>query len=208
MATKIQIWNKALRVLGLPRLATVTDNVPTAYECEDVWATAPYEVLETGHWNFAIITLSSSGTTTSPIPGYTHRHSLPSAWVRTFQVSTTADFGTEADHRTENGYIYAQTATLYIRYLASTKGADGSISEWPPSFCEAVALRMAMALAPTLRPEQPETLNRVMQMYADQLARASEADEGSQHRQHMVRGAYLIPTGDIAQAASGALGAR
>lgn len=184
MTTKLQIWNKALRYVGFERIAALTDNIKSRYELSDVWATAPLEVLETGHWNFATITQSSSGTTTSPIPGYTHRHSLPSDWVRTIQISTASDFNVHADHRTENGYIYAQTATLYHRYLSSGAADDAVVPTWPPSFAEAVALRMAIGIIQILQPNDAQRLDSLVQRYTDQLRRAAQADMWSRHIQH------------------------
>lgn len=204
MATKIQIWNKALRLLGLPRIAGLTDNVETRYELTDAWSTVPMEVMEAGYWPFSILTTTLSGTTSSLIPGYTHRHTLPADWLRTIGVATSSDFNASADHRTESGYLYAQSATVYLRYLSSTKAGDSYVADWSPSFTEAVSMKLALAIAPVLKPGDQQAMQNITQMYADQIRRAMEAAESNKHDQHRSPDTrYLLPLRESVVSAQG-----
>jgi hypothetical protein len=53
MATKLQIYNAALRHLGDLRLATITDDVEARYELDEVWSRVVEHCFTLGLWNFA-----------------------------------------------------------------------------------------------------------------------------------------------------------
>lgn len=184
MATKLQVWNKALRLLGLPRLSDEDDNFPTAFELEDAWATVVLEVWEAADWNYATKHTSSVGDTVGHTIGYTYRHDLPADWVRTITISPASDFSAVADYRMEGGYIQAQDETIYIRYIASTFITDGRVPDWPPSFAEAVAAKLALELVPVMRPGDRPLYELLAQVYQVKLEHARLLDDANQHVQH------------------------
>lgn len=180
MATKLQIWNKALRSLRKPRLAALTDNVTTRYELSDCWSTVVAEVAEAGLWNFGIVTASVSTTSgLTAIAGYQYGFSHPAAWVRTIAVSSSALFETELDYRDENGAIFANVTPIYLRYVASTKFADDYVTTWPASFAAAVAARLAWELAEVLG-ESTEMRQAVRDEFEAAMRRAKNLDAMNQ----------------------------
>lgn len=151
MATKLQIWNRALRALRKDRLATLTDNVAVRYELTDCWGQVVADVAEAGLWNFGIVTAAVSATSDlTAIAGYQYGFSHPSTWIRTIQVSASSRFDTEIDYRDENGAIFANVTPIYLRYLATTKFGDDYVSTWPQSFASVVTARLAFELSEVL----------------------------------------------------------
>lgn len=70
MATKLQIYNEALRHVGDLRLATLTDDVEARYSLDDAWSRAIEKSFTQGLWNFATRTeqltaLGIDGVTTT-----------------------------------------------------------------------------------------------------------------------------------------------
>lgn len=151
MATKLQIWNRALRALRKDRLATLTDNVAVRYELSDCWGQVVSDVAEAGLWNFGIVTASVTPTSgLTAIAGYQYGFAHPDTWIRTIQVAASSRFDTEIDYRDENGAIFANATPIYLRYLATTKFGDDYVSTWPQSFASAVTARLAFELSEVL----------------------------------------------------------
>lgn len=184
MATKLQVWNKALRLLGMPRLESVTDNVPTCYELEDAWPNTVLEVFEAGEWNYATRTTSSTGDTVGHINGYAYRHDKPTGWLRTLQVSASPDFGVASEYRDEGGYLHSNDEVFYIRYITESNAEDADLPSWPPSLADLVATRLAFEVAPILRPGERSLYEFLAQFYTAKLTVARQIDDASQHVQH------------------------
>lgn len=182
MATKLEIWNKALQLLGETKLTSTSEAVPQKAELEIAWATCVLDVFAAGYWNFATVTMSllDSG---SPIIGYSYRFTIPSDLLRIIQVSGTARFLSEADYRIEGGYIYGQVSTLRIRYISSTLSADGSVSSWPITFVEALAARLAAELS-YARNTSRERADAMWAFYERRLADCLIRDEMNKARLH------------------------
>lgn len=151
MATKLGIWNQALRAVRKPMLSALTDNVETRYHLTAAWDQVVGECAEAGLWNFGIVTVAlsyDSGVT--PIPGYTYGFTKPAAWRRTIAIAPDSLFTSEADFRDEAGKFFANITPLYLRYVSSANFADAQISLWPWSFVSLVAARLALEIAPAL----------------------------------------------------------
>lgn len=142
MATKLSIYNKALRHLGETRLTATTDTVPSRYEIDDAWADVLLQVLRDAPWNFATVTATLSSTT-GTIAGYTYVFTHPSDCVRIIQVAGDTAFASEIDHRVEGLKIHTKQTPAYIRYVSNALDDDDDIATWPIEFVEAVALRIA-----------------------------------------------------------------
>lgn len=189
MATKLQIYNKALQLLGETRLASTSEDVPQRHELDVAWDTCVLDTFSAAFWNFATETesLSASG---SPISGYATRFTRPSDCLRIIQVSLDARFSAEADYRDEGGYIYAQGDPIYVRLVSSTLAVDGSVDGWPPYFVEVLAARLAAECAYKITGGAARQ-TEMWALYERRLVEMAGRDEGNQHRQHRA------PTGGV-----------
>jgi hypothetical protein len=151
MTTKLGIWNDSLRAIGELRLASLTEDVEARYVLDDAWSGTVEFVFTEGLWNFATVTAAiTADLGQPPIPGWSYTFDKPVGWLRTIAVSPTALFSEEAYYRDEGNRIYANTDTLYIRYISNEKAVDGQVVNWPPSFANAVAAYLAMQCGPRL----------------------------------------------------------
>ncbi len=153
MATKLQIWNRALYHLGEGKVVDTdpdVDGTEPAYVFDEVWETIVEDALSRGDWNFAIVTTEvSESTTTTVIPGYDYAFDHPDDWIRTVALSFDGDFtdtslyGPEIDVYDERESWFCNSEYLYARYVSSTYAGDSYISTWPPSFVEFLAVLLA-----------------------------------------------------------------
>lgn len=144
MGTKLSIFNEALRAIGDLRLASLTEDVEARYVLEDAWPDCVEFLFTEGLWNFATKTEKiTADPGQPPIPGFTFTFDKPLHWVRTITISPNSLFDTEANYRDENGRIYANFDTLYIRFVSSEKAVDDQVPNWPPAFSRLVAACLA-----------------------------------------------------------------
>ena len=151
MATKLSIYNEALRAIGDLRLASLTEDVEARYVLDDAWTDCVEFVFTEGLWNFATktekITADPGGV---PIPGFTFRFDKPLSWIRTITVSNNSLFTEEAVFRDEGNKIYANFDELYIRFISSEYSAEEYVESWPPAFSKVIAACLAMECAERL----------------------------------------------------------
>lgn len=176
MATKLSIYNEALRAIGDLRLSSLTEDTEARYVLDDAWEDCVEFVFTEGLWNFATktqeISAVSGGVT---IPGFSFVFNKPAGWVRTITIATTSLFDMEAVYRDEGGKIYSNFEKLYIRFISSDLSDDSDIASWPPTFARLVAACLARECAERLSgsSSKAEVLDN---QYRDILASAKNKD--------------------------------
>lgn len=151
MATKLSIFNEALRAIGDLRLSSLSEDTEARYVLDDAWQDCVELAFTEGLWNFATKTQAiAADTGQPPIPGFSFTFDKPLNWLRTVTISANSLFTDEAVYRDEGGKIYANFDTLYIRFISSEKAEDGQIGNWPPAFARLVAACLAKECAERL----------------------------------------------------------
>lgn len=148
MATKINVWREAGRLLGDYRIATLTDDSPARYAFDDSWDRVIEYVLRQAYWKFALKTTELTDiSSVDPVPGYTFVYDLPCDWLRThalFQIGPGSALECPVDAKHQLEQIHLNTNPVYIRYI-SDDYADPDT--WTEHFAFAVAVRLAMECA-------------------------------------------------------------
>lgn len=176
MATKLSLYNEALRAIGELRLSSLTEDVEARYVLDDAWQDAVELVFTEGYWNFATRTATiTADTGQTPIPGFTFVFAKPPFWLRTITISPNSLFNIEANYRDENDRFYANFDTLYIRYISSEKAADEHVESWPPSFARVVSACLAMECGRRISGSESNAEAMAAQ-YRDVLAAAKNKD--------------------------------
>lgn len=146
MASRLSIYKSALRYLGnAAGLSSLTEASPSRYALDDVWQEAGEYLLAKGLWNFAIRTAQlSEDEDVEPLFGYQYAFSKPTDWVRTASISTDPTFqdGFE-DFEDEAGYWYADSDTLYVRYISNDTDYGWNVGAWREPFAQAFACYLA-----------------------------------------------------------------
>jgi hypothetical protein len=176
MATKLSIYNEALRAIGDLRLSSVSENVEARYVLDDAWEDCVEFVFTEGLWNFATKTQEiSADPGQTAIPGFSFVFDKPVGWLRTITIATTSLFDMEAVYRDEGGKIYSNFDKLYIRFISNEFATDDSVAAWPPTFARLVAACLARECAERLSgsSSKAEVLDS---QYKDILASAKNKD--------------------------------
>lgn len=146
MASRLSIYKAALRYLGnAAGISSLTEASVTRRALDDAWQEAGEFMLAKGLWNFAIRTSQlSEDEDVEPLFGYQYAFSKPTDWVRTVAINTDPAFaiGFE-DFADETQYWYANTDTLYVRYVSNDAAYGWNIGEWRQPFAEAFAAYLA-----------------------------------------------------------------
>lgn len=145
MASKLAIYKGALRLLGPHELATLTDDRPERYQLDNAWDDAVEYLLNEGLWNFAIRAVElAADADVDPLFGWDYGFTKPDDWVRTVGISNEATFriGFE-DYDDEAGKWFANTDTLYVRYVSNGASYGLKIGAWRQPFAKALEAYLA-----------------------------------------------------------------
>ena len=199
MASRLSIFNGALRALGERRLASVTEDHQSRRECDDAYDDVVANCLEAGFWNFAMRTVElEASTDVVPEFGMTYAYEKPSDWVRTYKMSASERFDPPLeDWHDEGGYIFADIEPLYMRYVSNDTDAGLNLALWPRSFVTFVELSLAMAVC--LNVKSSET---TLDMLSKRLRRA-KAD--AMAKDAMNQAVEFPPTGTWVQSRNGGM---
>lgn len=148
MASKLALYNGALRAIGERRLTSLTEDRTSRRELDDAYDDVVANCLEAGFWNFAMRTVElEASTDVVPEFGMTYAYAKPSDWVRTYRMSASERFDPPLDEwHDEGGYIFCDVEPLYIRYVSNDTDTGLNLSLWPRSFATFVELSLAQAV--------------------------------------------------------------
>lgn len=139
MASEVSIVNRALRLLKVKPIASLSEQTEAGRWASDTYADARDALLQEYPWNFAIKRDGFSASTSAPAWGYDYLYLLPSDCLRVLNIEGEPDGATDA-WKVEGGYIATDAiAPLYIRYIARITNTG----LFPPAFVEALAARLA-----------------------------------------------------------------
>lgn len=134
MATQLEIFNGALRILETGLISDVNDQTEVGRILRDTWNSKVKLAFESYTWNFAAARAQLQQVP-APLFGYQFAYSKPSDWVRTLQVNQT---GMKHDFLSnwvdEDGKILADAEQLFMRYISRNKIT--AIGSWPATFSE------------------------------------------------------------------------
>jgi hypothetical protein len=193
MADKLAVWKQALVHLERETITTLTDDVEPVYVFGAAWAGAVEEAFSSGDWNFAkaTVALSADGAGT-PAVGWSYVFDYPADWLRSVAISDRADFSSQfIDYADEGGNLHANTDALYLRYISSTKMADGQISTWPTMFWRYVALKLAFDTCGKLT--SGDTLERkIFDRMEKALRQAKNVDARNENNKVIRTGSWVL----------------
>lgn len=144
--TQLSLYNRALRMIGERKLASLTEAREPARALNDVWAEGAINiVLEAGLWNFAMRSTQVLDDPSIQTPfGYSYAFSKPSDFIRTAAVAADEYFriplNTMVD---EAGYWFSDTTPIYVRYVSNDAAYGSNLALWPSSFMDYVATYLA-----------------------------------------------------------------
>lgn len=151
MVTKLQIYNQALIQLKQSALADLTEDIEARYVLDNLYDAVTKEMLEKGHWTFAMRSVSiTEDTAITPAFGYSMAFNMPDDWVRTYALSMNEFFQPlYYDWLEEAGLLFANSGPIYLRYVSNSASGFGmDLTRWTGRFTKAVAFELAWRGAP------------------------------------------------------------
>lgn len=151
MATKLGIYNGALRILGVRALSSLTDNRPERRELDSLWMgnDAINKCLAAGQWNWASRSVKIPyDVNVTPAFGYERAYAKPSDFVRTTYFATDEMFTNPMINYVDVGsYWYGSLDEVYVRYVSNDAAVGANLGAWPVQFADYVEAYCAEQLA-------------------------------------------------------------
>ena len=157
MATKLGLFNSALRLCHERKLASLTENRHPRHLLDDAWGDgsttgAVQACLEMGQWTFATRTIMLDYTpSVEPDFGYSRAFDQPEDMVRVTAVCEDEYFDAPLlRYADERRYWYADLDTIYVRYVSNDAEYGADLSLWPETFARLVEAYLAMEIVGSL----------------------------------------------------------
>lgn len=140
-ASKLQLYNGALLMLGSRKLASLTEEVESRRVLDQIYDNGGIRrVLQHGFWKFGMrtIRLEYDPDFTTPF-GYTYTFDMPSDLVRLYSLCSDEFFTTPVQLYQDDGtHWFCDLTQLYIRYVSDGDDYGMDYAKWPESFREYV----------------------------------------------------------------------
>lgn len=153
MATKLQIYNGALRRLGNPLLTSLAEENTARRTCDSVWDEGFIDyLLDRGKWSFAQRTVKITYSTTI-IPAFGLKYAFPAPldfiklvgfWQNNMETVTYFQYKFEA------GIFYTDREDIVITYVSNDPTYGGNMSRWPNVFSQYAQSYMALQIEPMI----------------------------------------------------------
>lgn len=177
MASRLEIYRGALRLLGPSNLASLSEDRPEKRALDGAWTDCVSLMLEQGMWNFAIRTVELSfDESVEPLFGYDYAVSKPDDWVRTVSISQTADFceGLRS-YEDETSYWHVSLEKIYVRYVSNDEAYGFNVGAWRQHFAKAVEAYLAFECGLPISSDKGNR-NDLYQLYKTRLQDAKTKD--------------------------------
>lgn len=146
MATRLQIYNNALQVLGQPFIASLTENTRSRRELDQAWDSgAPDYCLEQGQWQFALRTEKiEPDPDTDTQFGFANAFNKPIDWILTSALCSDERFDTPLlAYTDETDFWFADITPIYVKYVSNDDNYGNNLARWPTTFQDYVATYLA-----------------------------------------------------------------
>lgn len=182
MSSRLSIYNGAARMLGEPRLQSLTEPRESRRKMDEVWDDEFIKfVLEAGQWKFATryqrLTYSPS---VEPAYGYRYAFQKPTDHIRTTYLCEDEYYRCPLRHyQQQGGYWFADWDTIYIAYVSNDSAYGGDLSLWPAKFSQYVEAHLACEVRQGLAQNQvlaTELESKRLQRLAEALSVDSMED--------------------------------
>lgn len=144
--TQLNLYNDALLILGERSLANLTEGREPRRVLDQIWnGDVVRFCLEKGQWNYAARTSQFDySPSVEPPFGFKRAFDKPTDWVRTLAVSDEPYLLQPLQrYRDDAGFWFADTDTIYVRYVSDDASYGNDLSLWPETFTRFVAATMA-----------------------------------------------------------------
>lgn len=172
MASKLDIWNRALRKIRERRVSGVDEDTEPARMLRDCYEDSKKAVLEMHSWKFARKQANLALNTADPLDGYVNSFELPSDLLKIVYFNNTyPNDRQKIPFTTLGSTLHTDESVVKITYISS----DTPEGDFSAGFVECLSTYIAMTHAFERTQSQP-LMDRLNQMFERQLSRAKRDD--------------------------------
>lgn len=146
MATRLGLYNSALRKCGERKLASLAENREPRRVLDSAWDDGLIAYcLEQGLWNFAMRTIELEySPSVEPSFGLQRAFDKPTDFVRTAGLCSDEYFKNPLlQYTDEAGFWFADLDVIYVRYVSDDNAYGNDLSLWPETFSKFVSAYLA-----------------------------------------------------------------
>lgn len=167
---QVDVCNMALSKLGAGTITLITDE-PHGPLCALFYDNCRLSLLERETWRFAVLReeIEDDGTAVADAVGFEYRFLLSALTSPVRILDVMYENGTSIDWLREGEYLYANYDTTTVKHV--TDVSDDT--KWPSLFTEAMALRLAAAIAIRVK-ASVAAQQRIAEEYEQILLRARQ----------------------------------
>ena len=193
MATKLSIYNGALRLLGGTPLNSLTEDRNAKNWRDRAWDDGIVDYcLEQSQWNWATRTQQiTASTTTIPAFGPTYAFELPNDFQGINSIWVDPNFNSPVIfYNLEAGVLYCEFDTIYLKFISNASTYGGNLASWPESFSKYVQARLALESEPNVT-NSPAVFNKIKGEEIRTLKVAKNNDMRNKPRQRVNPGNWV-----------------
>lgn len=146
MASRTEVANFALGILGQYRIADIDERSAVAEVVRDRWNIVRDASLEAHHWNFATAPSSLAELSPAPAFGWNRRFALPPDFVKLVSVNGILAGTGDCPFEIQGRELLSNEGEMRIKFVRRVENCE----LWPAEFIEFFAARLAAKVAPSL----------------------------------------------------------
>jgi hypothetical protein len=196
VATKLSVYQGALRELGERKLSGLTENREPRRLLDDVYDDGLLQCLAMEQWRFAVRTVElTRDTSIEPSYGYQNAYEQPTDFVRTYRLcSDEYQRSPLLDYTTEGRWVYADIEPIYWSYVSDDAGYGLDLSRWPPNFTMYVETFLAHRIANRMGKSKDDQL-LLKKLMQERKTEASSTDAMEGPTEFMPPGSWVLSRG-------------
>lgn len=153
MATKLGIYNDALRHCKSRPLASLLEDRKPRHILDSIWNEDFIKgCLEDGYWNFSLRTVAiQAEPAMDPTFGYKFAVLKPDDWIRTQAISADDSFFDPLTNYSDEGnYIFTNFEVFYLRFASLLPEYGMNMGIWPESFTDYCGAKLGLKACKSL----------------------------------------------------------
>lgn len=177
MASKVEICNRALQLLGAKTITSLTDNSSNAARCNLAYEPIKLAMLRSHTWSCAVKRAQLSADSTAPLFGKTRAFTLPADFVRLLPLDP-EDVNNDDERQIEGRKIVSnESAPMDVRYIYDVTDPN----EMDALFREVLSHNLAWNLCEdiTNSNSKKDAIERGMEKVMAQARRANAIERAS-----------------------------
>lgn len=164
--TKLELYNRALFVVGERPLASLTDTRPVRGWLDQIYDEGGIDFcLSLVMPKFALLTATLSTPVVDPSHSLDSVYTFPADYIGFYQVYADEDLNTALYRYLIEGRTIAtdQATNIFLRYVSNTY----ALTDWTSSFAKVVEAHLARSIAPRINPNQLKYAEGLFKEYVE-----------------------------------------